>query len=67
MTCIVSDFLSENFFPGFKITNISFSEVSDKDISKSLRDCCSAIESTSFRKEYFSSFFIAVSMAEVWL
>ena len=54
MTCIVSDFLSENFFSGFKITNISFSEVS-------------AIESTSFRKEYFSYFFIAVSIAEVWL
>ena len=33
MTCIVSDFLSENFFPGFNITNISFSEVSDKDIA----------------------------------
>ncbi|WP_281072343.1 hypothetical protein [Succinivibrio dextrinosolvens] len=33
MTCIVSDFLSKNFFPGFKITNISFSEVSDKDIT----------------------------------
>ncbi|MBQ9220527.1 transposase family protein, partial [Succinivibrio sp.] len=33
MSCIVSDFLSKNFFPGFKITNISFSEVSDRDIT----------------------------------
>ena len=36
MNDIVSDFLSKNFFPGFKITNISFSEVSDKDITINL-------------------------------
>ena len=49
MSCIVSDFLSKNFFPGFKITNISFSEVSDKDITIELEPaeppvcphCCS--------------------------
>ena len=41
--CIVADFLSKNFFPGFKITNISITDAANKELTIHLEPAASPV------------------------